>query len=328
VLTPDVRFEGWTAEDWTRFLHLWKPRAPAEREAGRPRGGVVVVHEGGRALKLLHTARGRIDPPEAWPIPLGELAAAHHTSWALAVSRGALDEVMERFGARARRGEDLLEQSLSLATIVREMIGEGLIESWPRRLKGVPIPAPTVVRRALDTVCTDGRAVALGMFSGGELWTAFVARRRGNGFDVIAGPDELRPAVGLLSGDWRRDHRWVVQAVEDLYAPLALGCFAETETFRELQTDARPGAWGRAVAVRDVVLAPVPPALGVALGFEGVRFAIEGVRALTARIGPLGALEPALRKARERAASLAGEHDLAAILGFDPLEALRALLRR
>jgi hypothetical protein len=82
VLTPDTRFEGWTADDWTRFLHLWKPRATGDREATRPRGGIIVVHDGRRVQKLLHTGSGRIEPPRArWPIPLSELAQVHGASW-------------------------------------------------------------------------------------------------------------------------------------------------------------------------------------------------------------------------------------------------------
>src|SRR5207249_2086872 len=133
--------------------------------------------------------------------------------------------------------------SLSLIQIVREMIAEGALDHWPRRLRGVPPPAEPMVRRAIDALCPDGRAIGLGMFKEGELWTAFVARRRGANFDVIAGPDELRPAMGLLSGDWRRDYTHLVRAVEDRYAPLAFGCFAEVDTFRDLQVAERPGAW-------------------------------------------------------------------------------------
>src|SRR5271165_3354008 len=109
VLTPDVRFEGWTTEDWMRFVRLWQPRATPEREPTRPRGGVVVVHEQGQILKLLHTARGRLDPALAAPPAsaaalaletgqssvLGDLARQHHASWALSMRLGALDEVME-----------------------------------------------------------------------------------------------------------------------------------------------------------------------------------------------------------------------------------------
>lgn len=309
LLTPDVRFEGWTHEDWIRFLGLWRdPRAATPgREPTRPRGGVVVVHESGCVLKLLHTNKGRIDPPVQLPA-LGALAQEHGASWALSLTMGALDEAMERFGARARRGDDYTTQSLALVGVVRELIVEGAIASWPQRLGGIPAPTPQVVRRTLDVLCPDGRAIALGLFDRDQLWTAFVARRRGAAFDAIVGPDALRAELGLLSGDWRRDYRHLARAVEDLYAPIGVGCFADRATLRALllRSDATPGAWSRAVALRDVVVSPMPAAVGVALGFDAARFAVRGLRAVTGRVGK----------------------DVSAFVGFDPIAALRVLLRR
>lgn len=344
MLTRDVRFEGWTTDDWTRFLRLWQPLATAHRDPPREQGGIIVVHHEGQVLKLLHTMKGRLDPASVnppvdqaharglalrtgQPSALVQLARAHGARWALGMRLGALDEVMERFGARARRGDDLTIQSLMLIGIAREMIGEGAITAWPQRLRGVPVPTPQVVRRTLDAICADGRAIALGLFDEGDLSTAFVARRRGAAFDVIAGPDELRHALGLLSGDWRRDYPHFARAVEQRYAPLGFGCFAELATFRALQTDARPGAWSRAVAVRDIVIAPMPTAVGLALGFDGARYALRGLIALTGRVVPLAAMGPLVDAARSRFAKITGK-DITALLGFDPLAALRALLQR
>src|SRR5207253_1691960 len=112
-------------ETWTRFLHLWKPRASPDREATRPRGGVIAIHDStprDRLRKLLHTTTGRLDPTGPWPAPLSELAERHNASWALSAATGALEEVMERFGARLRRADDLTAQALLVVTIVREMI--------------------------------------------------------------------------------------------------------------------------------------------------------------------------------------------------------------
>jgi hypothetical protein len=342
VLTADVRFEGWTTEDWIRFVRLWQPRATPEREPSRPRGGLVIVHERGQTLKLLHTKRGRLDPATtasaSSPEPalalesgqtsaLEQLAGKHHAAWALSMRLGALDEVMERFGARSQRSDDLTDQSIKFVEIAHEMISEGAIATWPQRLRGFPLPTPHVVRRALDALCGEGHTLALGLFDSAGLWTAFVARRRGPAFDLIAGPDELRPALGLLSGDWRRDYRHFARAVEDRYGPLGFGCFAELSTFRALQTDTSPGAWTRAVAVRDIVIARMPVAVGLALGLDGARYALQGLLAVTGRILPLAACGPMLAAARKGVAKVTGK-DVAALLGFDPLEVIRALLER
>ncbi|MBX3197296.1 MAG: hypothetical protein KF894_03990 [Labilithrix sp.] len=328
MLTPDVRFEGWTTETWTRFLHLWKPRATPDREATRPRGGVIAIHDGGRLRKLLHTRTGRLDPRGPWPVPLAELAETHHASWALAAESGALEEVMERFGARLRRTDDLTAQALLLVTIAREMMQEGAIERWPMRLHGFPQPTETMVRRAFDSICPDGHAMVLGIFRQGDLWTAGVARRRGDAFDVLAGPEDVRLRMGLISGDWRRDYRHVARAVEEQYAPVAMGCFAEVDRFRELQVDARPGAWGRAAVVRDVILSPMPVGIRLALGADGARFAFESFRAIAGQSQTLRKLEPLMAHARRRLGAAVGDRDVSSTLGFDPLAALRALLRR
>ncbi|WP_394834028.1 hypothetical protein LVJ94_46740 [Pendulispora rubella] len=333
MLTADVRFEGWKTEDWSRFLDLWKPRAvKVEAEPTRPRGGVIAIVEKDTVVKLIHTAKGRIAPPpppapDGPPFSLAELAGSQHASWGIAAERGALDEVMERFGARARRGDDITQQALLLVTIVREMIREGGIESWPRRLHGVPVPTAPMIDRTIGSICADGHTIALGMFKDEELWTAFVARRRGRGFDVLAGPDELRPAMGVLSGEWRRDYRHLVRAVEDHYGPLSLGFFAEVERFRELQIDPRPGAWGRAVALRDVVVTPIPSAVGLALGVDVSRYALEGLRNFTQRIGWFDPVVQSLRK-RLGSAATGADVTVSGTLGFDPMAALRALLRR
>ncbi len=332
MLTADVRFEGWTAEDWQRFLSLWKPRAaphPAPSGHTEPApGGLFVVHDGSRVQKLLHTTKGRLSPDIAWPASLESLAESQGASWVVAGRFGALDEAMERFGARARRTDDILAQALSLVGVIRELTAEGALERWPRRLHGVPTPTEGMVHRALDSVCTSGRSIVLGIFKDGALYTAFVGRRRGGAFDLVAGPDELRPAMGVLSGDWRRDYRHLVGAVEDRYGPLALGCFGELERFGELQVDPRPGAWSRAVALRDIVISPIPTAAGLALGYDAARFAYANLRVVTSRLDPLGLLEPSLVFARKRLGAVAGSKDVETVLGFDPLAALRALLRR
>ncbi len=324
MLTPDVRFEGWTHETWTRFLALWKPAALPEREASRPRGGLFVIHDGKQIRKLLHTQKGRLSPDVPWPVPLQQLAARHNAGWAFAAQRFALEEVMERLGARLRRTDDFTTQVLTLLSIVQQMTAEGLLERWPRRLQGVPPPTPAMIVRALDSVCADGHAIVLGLFQDGALHTAAVARRKGTGFDVLAGPEELRRPMGLLSGDWRRDCMYLARAVEELYAPLSLGCFAELDTFRRLQREAKPGEWSRAVAVRDVSVSPMPAAIALALGVDGARYAAGRI----GRIPQIRRLAPLFSFMRDRIADVAPDRDVVQILGFDPLAALRSLLQR
>ena len=285
MLTLDVRFEGWTATDWVRFLSLF--RAPAPGGAGTeapPPGGILAIHEDGRLRKLLHTRAGRLDPRNhPWPMPPAELAERHGASWALLLRSGALETLMERFGARARQGDDVFLQALVLTQIARELMGEGGVEVWPPRSFLPPLATHSVVMRTLRTVCPSGKVVALGLFENGELWTSVVLRRRDDGIDLVLGPDELRPAMGLLAGDWRRDYRHLVDAIEASAGPLATGVFAERETFLELAAERQPGAWARAVAVRDVVVAPLGGALALPLGVDAAYGLAETLRSVAGR---------------------------------------------
>jgi hypothetical protein len=185
-----------------------------------------------------------------------------------------------------------------------------------------------MVQRALDSVCPQGKAMVLGLFRGGEVWTAGVLRRRGTGFDVFAGPNDVCLRMGVLSGDWRRDYRHIERAVEEQYAPVAMGCFAELERFRELQVDARPGAWGRAALVRDVILSPMPVGIGLALGADGARYAVESFRLFAGQSSAFRTFEPFVTRTRRALGEAVGEGDVTSALGFDPLAVLRALLRR
>lgn len=329
MLAPDVRLEGFTAADWTRVLSLFQPRRAAgeARDPARPRGGVVAVHAGGRLRKLVHTEVGRLrldDAQRDWPIPAESLAERHHASWAIVLEAGTLEAIMESFGARARRGDDLTAQALQLFQLVHEEHLAGRIEAWPRRLRGVPVPTAGMVRSTLDSVCTIGKTMVVGLFEGGELWTSIALRRGARGFNLILGPDEVREDMGLLAGDWRRDYRHLGRAIEHRAGPLSLGCFAEATTLRSLEVDPTPGAWARAVAVRDVILSPVPPALGIPLGIDAGRAALAAVRAVAERVDPAGVVAPAMRSLLD----WTRREDVTALLGFHPLELLRRLLSR
>lgn len=340
MLAPDVRFEGFTATDWIRVLSLFRPR-PSTRETRdpeRPRGGVVGVHAGGRLRKLVHTEAGRLrveggaaprpEPASArpgWPLSAESLAERHHASWAVTIEVGTLETIMERFGARAQRGDDFTAQTLCLLQLAREEHLAGRIDLWPARLRGAPIPTAGMVRGTLDSVCGVGRTMVVGLFEAGELWTSIALRRDARGFNLILGPDEIREDMGLLAGDWRRDFRHLARAIEHRAGPISLGCFAEASRIRELEVDPNPGAWARAVAVRDVILSPVPPALAIPLGIDAGRAALTALRAVAERVDPVGVVGPAVRRLLERGG---GEADVAARLGFQPLELLRRLLSR
>ena len=330
MITQDVSFEGFTATDWQRLADVFRPaggqaaRDGAGADQRGARGGVVAITTGNRLRKLLHSQRGRLDVQHAeWPMKLPALAGRYESSWAAELSAGALEELVERFSERLRPRQQYLEQALELLRALRELEAEGLIAMWPRRFADIPLPGTRVIGTALDMICAEGRALALGVFRHGELYTGLVARRRGLGFDRIVGPDELRPEMGLLSGDFRRDYRHFAAAAERTVAPLSLGAFGELLTFQALAKDPAPGAFALAVTSRDLLISPVSPALALPLGLDVGRAAFAGLRGLAERFGAAGALGPMFGRAEEFVS-----RDLSALLGFDPWAALVAVFER
>lgn len=328
MLTNDVRFEGFTSRDWERFLALWKPRAAPTQEASRRRGGLLVVHDGAVVRKLVHSERGRRVPGQPWPADLAALAEAERASWVFAAREGALEAFMDRWAERTRRGDDLTAQLLTFARIGEELVAEGRIALWPHRLAGVRVPTEAMVHKALDVLCPDGKSLLLGIFHEGDLDTSVLLRRRGRSFDLIAGPDELRPLLGHMSGEWRRDYRHLARAAELRYGALHLGVFVDRDVFLNLQTDASPGAWARAVAVRDVVVAPLPPAVALGLAADVARVLFAPASRVLPKVDPTGLSAPAVRGIGSAVGKMLGVGKVEGGLGFDPLEALRLVLRR
>ncbi len=330
MLAADVRFEGFTHEDWVRVIELFRPlRADASpRERSRPRGLVIAVHRAGKIVKLVHTLVGRLrldDVAADWPIPAEELARRHDASWAISMEHGALDAAMAHLGRRLRRTDDMTAQWLLLFDALQHQMELGRIELWPHRLKGLPLPTPAMVDRSLDLVCPPGMTMLIGLFERDALWTSIALRRGPVGIDLVLGPDDLRSELGLLSGDFRRDHRHLARHVSDVAGPLSLGCFTERKTFRELEVDPNPGAWALAVAVRDVVLAPVPAAMALPLGLDAGRAVFSALRHVASRFDSAGVLPSAFGMLRD---ATIGDRAVQDLLGFNPFEVLRKLLAR
>jgi hypothetical protein len=340
VLTADVRFEGFTASDWSRVLGLFAPQKTSggERDPDRARGAIFAVvdppSEGGRLRKLLHTRAGRLrldDVASDWPLSPEELARRHHASFAVIFEFGVLEAIMEKFGAKVRRSDDLTAQSLLLVSLAQDEAIAGRIQYWPARLRGVPVPSPAVVNGTLDTICPGGTTILLGLFDHGELWTSIALRRHATGaFDWVLGPDDVRRDMGLLAGDFRRDYRHLARTVERRTGKLSLGCFADAATFRRLEVDATPGAWAKAVAVRDVILSPVPPALAIPLGLDAGRAALSAFKTVLDRVDAWKYMSPTVGRVLDffPAPPPSSDGKPSSFFGFEPLEVLRRLLSR
>ncbi len=327
MLTADVRIEEFDASDWIR-LHDILARRGKERDES-PKGGLVVVVDGERISRLVSTRRGRLDPSGAiWASPLGALAKGHGARWAVRLDRAVLLRLEELFARRIVRSDDLLGQALKLAALVRELAEEGLIETYPRDARALPIVKERLALRALDAACAPGKTILFAAFDEGDVWTSLSLHRGDRGFDRVVGPATARHEMGLVSGDWTRDSRGFSRAIELSVGPISLGCFAQTTTWERLLHDASPGAWAAAVAAREMLFHPVLPAVAIPLGVDIGRAAVAAARELAARWGVpslLGAESP-FRPAVDRARELAGSAEVERLLGFDPLALLSELL--
>lgn len=335
MLSPDVRVEGFTTQEWLRLADI--VRAPARASelnppAGGARlraGGVVAVTKDGRLRKLLSTRSGRLDHvSHAWPLDLSELAARNDARWAVELTTGSLERLADRFAERIRPSDTYLSQTLEFLRVLRELEAESGVRVWPWPVAEWPIPTERAVQRAMDALCPVGRAAVIGVFDRGALYTALALHRGPRGIDAIVGPEELRPALGLLSGDFRRDAHFLGAAVEQVVGPLAVGCYGELATFQALADSPAPGAWAAAALGRDIVIEPVTPGLMVPLGLDAGRALLSGVRGLVERFGGGGLMRSDLvRSTLERGMPVFVD-DVQARLGFDPLKLLARLLAR
>jgi hypothetical protein len=328
MFTSDAQVLDFTAQDWLRLPDLFRVPAVAPEPPTPGGGGIIAVREGQRILKVTSTLRGRLPPPQAGHASAEALAAEHGGAFAVVLSTSALEQFGDRFARRLSRGQSFHAQLEAIVAALRELEAEGEAELWPSRFAEWPLPTERAFGSALDLVCPDGKSLVLGAFEGGELYTALCLRRRGAAFDVVMGPDRVRRDMGLLSGDFSRDYRFLGAAVEARLGPIAVGCYGELDTFRSLARNAQPGAWATAVAVRDIVLTPVTPGLAVPLGVDAGRAALQLAKGLVDRLGFFAGLSTkgSFGHGLERAYALV-EGDVRRYLGFDPWRVLSRWFR-
>lgn len=327
MLAADFELNGFSSRDWRRLIQLFPGPISNRSEPGRG-GGVVVLAEGNRLCGLWRAQEGPISASSvAWPQSLPDLAEALEAPWVARLGPNTLLDLQERFGSRLRANDSLQDQWVKLLVAIQELVFEDAISVWPKRLFTWPAAVQdTLARSAFELMCPPGKCLLLGAFEQGQLYTAVVLCRGAESIERVVGPDDLRPAMGLLSGDWLRDYTHLLDAVETHFGPVAGGCFGEASTLKRLLSERAPGSFSQAVAARDIVLQPVNPALAVSLGFDVGRAAYAGVQSLTQRIASTPLRQhPAVRKVQQVAK---GDSQIEDLLGFDPVSAIGDLLMK
>ncbi|HET6338097.1 MAG TPA: hypothetical protein VFG30_32970, partial [Polyangiales bacterium] len=155
-------------------------------------------------------------------------------------------------------------------------------------------------------------------------WTALLLRRRAGEIDLIAGPEFVLDVVGPLGGDYRRDHRAVSRAVSDAVAPVHIGIYAQRSSFERLLRNPEPGAWAKAVALREIIIDPSPAYVHVALTADAMRATARKTSQYLGGLDFLGFAQPYARYAREQIMHVAS---VTGLLGWNPLQVLASRLR-
>jgi hypothetical protein len=332
MLTEDFRFHGFDTPAWLNLLALFSrseqapPKVRSEASAAPdPRGTLVVVTgDDGKPCAAFSTSRGPLQlDGEASIADPQALCERYGGRRALVLRDGCIEELTERAAERIVFDADYAAQWLALIGVARELEDEGWLRFWPARSR-LPLPTPGMLRRALDLLLPDGHVLVLALWEGPELWTAFAIRRRGGEIDCMVGPEQLLRWTGPLGGDYRRDQRAIRRAVTDALGPVHLGLFAQRQWIELLLRDPTPGAWARAIALREVIISPTPSYIHVAMSADAARAFGRRARDWLGGLDVLGYLTPAAHFARGHIQRIGSVTDT---LGFNPLQALAARLR-
>ena len=327
MLSTNLRVTGFDAVTWGRFISLFESRRRRVHEDHRNSYGIVVVVEdpNGHACAAFIGDRGPIAADNYKSREdLPALCAEHRVRRGMALKLGTIEELTERATAQMLRTDDYAGQWLALLSAARELEREGALYFWPEPRNAVPLPTPQLVTRALDVVLPDEHSFVAALWEDAELWTALVLRRRGGQFDLIGGPELVLDTVGPLSGDFRRDHRAVSRAISTSIAPLQLGIYTQRKRFERLLREAEPGAWAKAIALREIIIDPAPAYVHFAIGADALRATARRTGELLGGIDFISFLEPWTRYAREQISHVTS---VSGMLGFNPLQVLARRLR-
>ncbi len=327
-----MRFEGFDAKSWHRLVTIFAPgfasrppNAHAARERA-PGGLLLLVFRDAAVVAAVHSHRGRCEAT-AWrgASSMQALAEQFDARFVIAIEEGALELLLDRWGARVDLDEPSREGWLLLLDAVREIVDERRLFFWPDLVPGgLPRPTRTVVDATADLVLPAGRAAFALLFRDDSTLDAAIAVARPVGAPLtIIGTERIVDAVGALSGDARRDTQAVRAWIDRELASVHVGVHTKTSTLEALLRSEQAGAWSRAFNEGQLAIDPTPPWVVAALGADVARSAIVTARgmlgSLMDRVAP--ALESATRVAAARAT-------VSGLLGLDLGSFVGSVLRR
>lgn len=223
-------------------VNHWRNLQALLLESAKEKRRIIVIHESGELLKLVHSRRAEIihditqvDDPHAIAERLYR-DNADKVDFVAVFERRAFGEWVGRFQDTWRADEDL-------DTFVHRQYA--LMDEYPDGIVTYPGPARNVlglqwragttyeaVKRAVVDFVTPGSTVVLGVFEGTAPWAVLVLRfDADHRVDVVT---TLDPSRVTLSDDREVDARTIVGWVEATYGPCSIALFAGLEDARML----------------------------------------------------------------------------------------------
>jgi hypothetical protein len=322
VISEEFAFFGFDETSWDRLVSLFL----RDQGPGVPRGVLVVVaNAAGMPVASFHTARGSLDPAALASLDdLEALCGATACGACIVMRDRARIHVEDHLAEPLDAEQDFVARVMRFARVLRELGDGNWVRVWPNPLPDLLLSAAPAAQPAVDLLLPDGHNAILGVFDQGELWTGAVLRRSGGHLDLFAGPDAISQWAGPLGGEWRRDHRVLVHAVERELGPLQLGLFMELPTARRLFRRREAGDWAMAYATRELLVHPLPGFLAAGLGLDGLggvaRYAFQALE----QMDP----EEIVTIARGFWRGLTDGKGLEGLLGFSPGGVVAAALKR
>jgi hypothetical protein len=332
MISRDMSFGGFSAEQWVRLLSLWTGDDSSSSPDKRPFGSgtvVSILDDEDEVIAAFHTERGPIDATsESNPnVDLSDpraLCEAFLAARAFVLREGVAETLVERAAMHVSMRDSYAGQWVAFLNVARGLALEGKLRTWPGSIAAWRIPSAYSVARGLDALLPDETSLTLVLWRQQSIWTSLTLSKRSGVIDHIVGPETLVQWSGPLGGDYRRDYRPIARAISRNLAPLHIGVFADEAMFRRLLADPTPGAWARAVSVRDVIVYPSPGYVAVAVGADAMRAVAQQSALAIARFDLAGLLAP-LASMTQRA--LGAAPDLRTRLGLDSLKEIGAWLR-
>jgi hypothetical protein len=318
VLSRDIRVDEIDGRQWINLLALFEPDYAAYLGDGAARPPLLLVLEGGVPVKALRLGQGRVPLGEVRWHGAAEIARArreNRCSILVAIELGTVDVLLREIESRVRSDEDAVAQGLRLLRAVAVHLDQGLYVA-PRLLRSLPIPPYEAVQRTFDLAYPDERAAVFYVFDGAKVHTSLLTYKRGGDLTRLS----TGQLLGVTIGDWRRDYRRLLGAVERQLGRPFLGVFGELGAWQRILSGGA-GGFAREIAHREIILDPAPPwLLGLVAADAGASVAQASAGFLWRR------LPQTLQDVARGIAGKAAEMGPFALLGFNPFAVAAELI--